>query len=91
MFNLNQGDEIWVLSFYGPGRGVFQMSWPKLDKVLLEFNGAPEIVEMKNCFLSERDCYAAAAEKKQREAMAAMEQSLKYSAKACGKQDGGTE
>ena len=83
MFNPNPGEEIWVSSFYGPKQGVFQMVWPEKKKVLFELNGSPEFVELDDCFVLERDCYAAAAAK-QRDAMSALKQAGEYSAKACG-------
>ena len=88
MFNPNPGDEIWVNQHWGPKRGQFVMVWAELKRVLVEFGGSPELVDLCNCFVDERECYAAAAAKKQREAMDAMQRASEYSAKACGQGEG---
>lgn len=87
MFNPSPDDEIWSLSFYGPRRGKFLLSWPNKGKVLMEVGDSPELVEMDGCLVSERDCYAAAAAKKQKEAMQAMKDASEFSARACGKSE----
>ena len=80
----NPGDQIWVNHHWGPKCGTFQRVWREKNKVLLEFQGSPELVEIPDCFLNERDCYAAAAAKKQKEALVAMKLASEYSRKACG-------
>lgn len=87
MFNPNPGEDIWVNQHWGPKCGTFQMVWPDKKKVLIEFHGSPELVDLDQCFVDDRECYAAAASKKQREAMEAMKQASEYSAKACGRQE----
>lgn len=64
-------------------KACFKWCGPRRRKVLFELNGSPEFVELDDCFVLERDCYAAAAAK-QRDAMSALKQAGEYSAKACG-------
>lgn len=87
----SNGSDVWVNTFYGPRGGVLKFSWEEKKKALIEFSDSPELVGLEDCFLSERDCYAAAADKKQREAMAAMQKASEYSRKACGNTESGKE
>lgn len=85
MFNPNPEEIIWINDHWGPKKGKFLMSWPAKGKVLIECDGSPSIVDLDNCFVDPKDCFAAAAAKKQEEAMAAMKVASKYSAAAAGK------
>lgn len=76
------GADVWVNSYCGPKCGKFQAIWPLKKKVLIEFHGEPEIVSLADCFLLARDCYFAAAVKKQASASEAIKQSGEYFAKA---------
>jgi hypothetical protein len=84
VFNPNPDDDIWINCHWGPKQGVFKLIWPEKKKVLVEFHGNPELVDADMCFIEARDCYAAAAAKKQTEAMEAMKAASQYSAKAMG-------
>jgi len=84
MFNPNPDDDIWIADHWGPKQGVFKLIWPEKKKVLVEFHGTPELIDEDKCFMEAKDCYAAAAAKKQAEAIAALKVASQYSVKASG-------
>ena len=83
MLTVEPGDDVWVLTYYGPKCAKFVSQWPVCDKALVEYeNNSPELVSLKTVYMTETECYVAAALRKQFEAMAALKMSTEYSAKA---------
>ena len=78
VFNPNEGDDIWIDDFRGPRCGVFKMVWPAKKKVLVEFHGEPELINLEKCFVSRSECYSKAASRKNLEAMELLRCAAEY-------------
>ena len=84
MFSASDGDDVWLITDYGPRQGVFRMMWTEHKSVLVEFDGVPELVAMEDCFVLEQDCYMALSAKNMRSAMTCLKLASEYRDRACG-------
>lgn len=77
-FKLEPGATIWVLPYHGmPERLIFQAHYPAHKKVLVERNGAPEVIDEGSCFTTKIACCAEAIARAQRAATEAMDRSAR--------------
>jgi hypothetical protein len=77
---MERGQEVWHNGYNGPRKVVFVDKYD--DKALVLFHDKPEVVDLKDMFALRSQCYRAAANAKQAEALRAMQQATEWFANA---------